>query len=328
MVNSLDMYIFACRFFLINFMKNKIHFILFCSGMLLFWITATQCRKDKDPAMPEIKLIFDPGFTKTGDVLEIGAPIKFKVEVIGKDANITNFTVKKLYGEKTKTVLDSGMNTTGFIHSFTFYQSIEEAVEWKLSVMDRNRNEAFVSIVVNKDPNSMFGGIYEFMNIRIGYQLNTSYGHFFLPGMNKVFFGDSAALYQDQVDILSYFNHRADGSEMKPSPTFSSPGEEASASGELYDDYYPDLKNWTTRNYTSYDISLNDINAASYNNAHHDSLLIVSYNDVWGKRKYKWALPNTFIPLQTAAGKKGIIHVIEADTVETGSILFSLKIQM
>jgi hypothetical protein len=310
-------------------MKSGLYFVFFLIGVLVVALNLVQCRKDDDPAMPEIRLIFDQGYTKNGDTIEIGGAVKFRVEVKGSDANITNFTVKKLYNGITKTVLDSGLNSTGFTQNFTFYQSVEDIVEWKLSVMDRNRNEVSSSIIVYKDPNSQFGGIYELFNIRMGYQLNETHGHFFLPVMNKVLFGDSAQLYQDQVDILVYFNYREDLGILKPSPTFSSPGEEVSATGELYDEYYPDLKNWTTRNYTKYDIrAINGVTEESFSNAHNDSLLIVSYDDVWGKKKYKWAYPGTYIPIQTAAGKKGIIQVIEADTVDTGTILFSLKIQM
>jgi hypothetical protein len=73
---------------------------------------------------------------------------------------------------------------------------------------------------------------------------------------------------------------------------------------------------------------VNGVTKEAFDNAHNDSLLIVSYDDVWGKKKYKWAMPGLFIPFQTAAGKKGIVHVIEADTVPEGSILFALKIQL
>ena len=299
--------------------------IVFCTATLFF----ISCKDDPDPRFPTLNLVFDPGYTHSGDTVAIGMPIRFKVQAEGLDANLTNFVIKKIYGGIEKTVLDSGLNSSGFTADFTFYQSIEEQVEWKLTVMDRNRNEASQSIIVNKDPNSQFGGIYEFKNIRMGYQSNSSYGHFFLPTLSKVLFIDSAALYQDLVDILVYFNFREDNGVMLPSPTFSSPGEEPSATGELYDTYYPALTGWTTRNYTKYDISTdNGVTAELFNQAHNDSLLIVTYDDVWGKKKYKWAVAGTYIPIQTAAGKKGIIWVQEADLEETGTILFSLKLQM
>lgn len=303
--------------------------VLICSVLLGFLILGTACKKETEPAGPEIRLVFDPGYTTEGATVAIGKAIRFKVEASGPDANLTNFTVKKLYGGITKTVLDSGLNSASFSTGLTFYQGVEDQVEWQLSVMDRNRNEATVSLTVYKDPNSTFGGIYEFNHIKMGYQSNTAFGHYFLPLLNKVFFDDSAALNQDKTDILVYFNFREDNGVMLPSPTFSSPGEETSASGELYDLYYPALTSWTTRNYTKYDIRVeNGLTEELFNQAHNDSLLIVSYDDVWGKKKYKWAIAGTLIPLQTASGKKGIILVEQADLEESGTITFSLKLQM
>jgi len=301
------------------------YFIL-CSVFLLLF---TSCKNDEDPRPPTINLIFESNNAHDGDTASIGQALKFKVQAEGLDANLTNFTVKKLYNGTAKTVLDSGMNSAGFVTSLTFYQNVENEVEWQFAVMDRERNEASVSLKIYKDPNSQFGGIYEFANIRMGYQLNNTYGQYFLPLLNKVYFADSAAMYQSQVDFLTYFNWKDDNGVLKPSPTFSSPGEETSATGELYDLYYPYLTNWTTRNYTKYDIrAVNGVTVEGFENAHNDSLLIVSYDDVWGKKKYKWATVGCFIPFQTATGKKGIIQVHQADLDTTGSILFSMKIQM
>ncbi|MCK9612668.1 MAG: hypothetical protein PHR81_03595 [Bacteroidales bacterium] len=297
-----------------------------CLLLVLFF---TNCKKNTETRLPTINLIFESWCNNDGDTIEIGKPIRFKVQAEGLDANLTNFTVKKYYDGQIKTVLDSGLNSSGFVTGLSFYQNVENQVEWRFAVMDRNRNEASVSLNIFKDPNSVFGGIYEFLNLRMGYQQNNTYGHFFLPVINKVFFGDSAALYQDKVDFLTYFNYREDNGILKPSPTFSSPGEELSATGELYDIYYPFLCDWTTRNYTKYDVrAVNGVTAEAFNQAHNDSLLIVSYDDVWGKKKYKWASDGTLIPFMTQSGKKGIIYVHQADNDSTGSILFSMKIQM
>jgi hypothetical protein len=309
-----------------RFLEHSLKLFILCLITILF---LTNCKRDHESRPPTINLIFESWCNNNGDILEIGKPIRFKIQAEGLDANITDFTVKKLYNGMTKTVLDSGLNSTGFVTGLTYYQGVEDLVEWQFSVMDRNRNEASVSLIIYKDPNSHFGGIYEFSNIRMGYQLNYTYGHFFLPSLNKIYFADSAGINQDKVDFLTYFNYKDDNGVLKPSPTFSSPGEEPTATGELYELYYPYLVNWTTRNYTKYDIrAVNGVTSELYDNAHNDSLLIVSYDNVWGKKKYKWAANGAFIPFQTAAGKKGIIRVHQADHDTTGSILFSLKIQM
>ncbi|MFH2094881.1 MAG: hypothetical protein ABIJ16_04200, partial [Bacteroidota bacterium] len=158
---------------------------------------------------------------------------------------------------------------------------------------------------------------------------NTVHPHFFCASGGRTFSSDSAAQNQSLVDVLAYFKYSADNGIDLPSPTFSSPGEDINGIGELYDLFYPELTGWTTRNYTKYDIrSDNGVSLTEFNDAHNDSLLIVSYDDVWGKKKYKWAMDGTIIPFQTAAGKKGLIYVIHADTVETGVITFSMKVQM
>lgn len=305
--------------------------VAFSISFLLLFCTVffPNCKPDPEQKPPTISLIFDNGFTSNGDTLEIGKPLRFKVKVEGIDANITNFTIKKLYSGTTKTVLDSGLNSSGFTTSLTFYQGVEDRVEWQFSVMDRDRYEAKTSIVLYKDPNSQFGGIYEYENIRLGYQTNSTYGHFFLPSMNQVFFEDTASMNQSAVDVLVYFNYSEDNGILLPSPTFSSPGEDANCVGLLYDEYYPFICAWSTKNYTKWDIRAdNGVTEQLYSNAHNDSLLIVSYDDVWGKKKYKWAVAGTIIPFQTAAGKKGIVKVNDADTIDGGSINFSMKIQM
>jgi hypothetical protein len=301
--------------------------LLIALGFLI--VSTIQCKTEDDLNPPVIRLIMEPGCVHDGDTLEIGKAIRFRVEVIGTDISITNFSVKKVFNGTIKTVLDSGMNSRGFVKDFTFYQGVEECVEWRLSVMDRNRKEASVSIILFKDPDSQFGGILEFQDIVLGYQDNDVIGHFFLPDLKKVMFGDSAAMFQDKVDMLAYFNYSADNGNLLPSPTFSSPGEEISCSGDLYSVYYPFLCNWNIRNYTKYDIrAVNGVTKELFHNAHNDSLLIVSYDDVWGKKKYKWAYDGIFIPFLTAAGKKGIIHVIKADTIQSGQIRFSVKMQI
>jgi len=303
---------------------------LLTANYILIMIFCFSCKKDeKEKILPEIKLIFESGCSLNNDTVEVGKPLKFKVIVTAPDANITNFTIKKTYNGFNKTVLDSGLNSSGFTSSHTYYQSVEEIADWTFTIMDRDRNTASVSLKIFKDPNSQFGGIIEYDEIILGYQSNTTNGHFFLPSTGNVYFSDSAALYQELVDVLTYFNYREDNGVNLPSPTFSSPGEETSATGELYDTYYTFLPDWTTRNFTKYDIRVvNGVTDELFQNAHNDSMLIVSYDDVYGKKKYKWAVAGTFIPFQTAAGKRGIIKVLEADFAETGIIKFSMKIQI
>jgi hypothetical protein len=310
-------------------MKNNV--LKYLSILTIFTLTIgffSSCKDNEDSLPPTIEIQFSTDNTADGDTLEVGNPIRVTISAKGIDANITNFLIEKVSEDTRKTVVDSGLNSSGFEVTEVFYQGVEDNVDWTFTVMDRNRNSESVSLNIIKDPNSQFGGILEFDNIILGYQNNTEIGNFFLPQINEVYFEDSATIYKDLVDVLCYFFYSEDNGVNKPSPTFSSPGEDANCSGYLYEEHYPFISNWDIRNYTKYDIRVtNGITDELYNNMHNDSLLIVSYDDVWGKKKYKWVTSDLFIPFQTANGNKGIIHVIEADNTEDGEIIFSMKIQ-
>lgn len=298
---------------------------LIISSIILF----CSCEDEEIYVPPTISIIFEENSTEDGDIVAIGHPLRFKIEASGKDANITNFTIKMHFNGNVQTVMDSGLNSPGFVVNKTFYQGIEDEVEWVFTVMDRNRNKAETSLTVLKDPDSQFGAILHYPLVVMGYQKNEQYGHFFIPSTGEVLCEDTATLLQEFVDVIVYFNYSINFGVMEPSPTFSSPGEDPNASAEVYQDFYPFLVNWHTRNYTKWDIRAdNGVTNEAFQNAQNDSLLIVSYNNVWGKKKYKWAYPGLFIPFETAKGKKGIIKVLEADFDEEGIIKFEMKIQI
>ncbi len=315
--------------------NSELHKFRLCSlaipTLILFGfsIMFSSCKGEPDPLMPEISLIFEDGLTNDGDTALVGAQLKFKIVVNGPEANITNFTVKKEVNGTLKTVMDSGLNSAGFTLNKTFYQSVEDEAIWVFAIQDRNKNIAQVSLKIYKDPNSEFGGIIEYPEIILGYQDNADMPHFFLPSTGDSYSQDSASLFQALVDVLVYFNYREDNGVLLPSPTFSSPAEEESATGDLYDLYYTYLSGWTTRNYTMWDIRAdNGVSADDFENAHNDSLLIVSFDDVWGKKKYKWANEGVIIPFMTADGKKGIVKVFDSENSEDGTISFAMKIQL
>jgi len=288
-----------------------------------------SCKGESEPLMPEIYLEVVSDYTHDGDTVAVGGSLTFRIVAEGPEANITNFTVKKEYQGTVKTVMDSGLNSAGFTLDKTFYQSVEDDAVWIFAVQDRNKNTAETSLRIFKDPNSSFGGIIEYPSITLGYQQNTDMPHFFLPATGDLYEQDSASMFQGLVDVLVYYYESEDNGVLLPSPTFSSPGEDASAVGYLYEEHYPYLVDWETQNYTKWDIRAdNGVTSEDFENAHNDSLLIVSYDDVWGKKKYKWATDGIIIPFMTADGKKGIVKVLDAEHAEDGQISFAMKIQM
>jgi hypothetical protein len=300
-------------------MKKILIPILLCSALTIILVSA--CKKDENPVPPAISLSSGPGYTPAGSIVAVGGKLRFGISASATDANITNFVVKKIMPDgSTKVVLDSGLNSTGFSVNETFFQGVETEARWTFQVMDKNRQFATTAITLFKDPASAWGGILEYPSIVMGFQNSTSHGQFLVPSTGKVYFADSAQLNQGMVDIITYYY--VDGT---PSPTFSSAGE----TGGGITEYYPTIGQWTTKNYTKWDISVdsNPVQVADFDACHNDSLLIVRYDDVWGKRKFKWANPGVVIPFLTSAGKKGMVRVISVENDPAGMITFAIKIQ-
>ena len=300
-------------------MKKSLITILMCSVLILTLVSA--CKKSGNPVPPSISLSSGPGYTPTGATVAVGGKLRFGISASATGANITNFVVKKIMPDgSTKVVLDSGLNSTSFSVNETFYQGVEAEARWTFQVMDKNRQFATTAITLFKDPASTWGGIIEYPSISMGFQNSTTHGQFLIPSTGKVYFADSAALNQNLVDIITYYYV-----DVTPSPTFSSAGE----TGGGITDYYPTISQWTTKNYTKWDISVdtNPVFVADFDACHNDSLLIVRYNDVWGKRKFKWANPGVVIPFLTSSGKKGMIRVISVENDPAGSTTFAMKIQ-
>lgn len=302
------------------------HTLIYTGSLLILLILVLNlsCKKKDDTKPPTVELIKADNLVKDGSIIAVGDAIHFGINAHGTDANITNLCIKKTSNNIQKTVLDSGMNSSGFSLFRTFFQGGEEEALWTISVMDKNRSSSSVSLKILKDPNSMYRAINYFPSVKLGYPGNNIVSHFFSPAEGRMIDNDSTAFFEESIDLLAYFKYSEQNGQMAPSPTLSSPGEEGG--GVL--EYYPEIAGWQEKNYTLYDIrATNGVTTQAFAQAHHDSLLIASYDAAWGKRKYKWATDNLFIPFLTANGKKGIIHVLHADLEENGSLECEIKIQ-
>ena len=294
--------------------------------IILTMLIAYACNKE-DSNPPNVSLNQGIGYTQDYEVVAIGQPIKLNI-VVKSDEPVTNLVVSyTIEGEKI-VKLDSGLYANEFDLSRTFYQDTKKDAIWEVSVMNKERQTAITSLNVTGDPNSVYGAIAEYKNIVIGMQSNTSDNLWIDATTGVGYPQDSGIVMQEDIDFLCYFYYSMDNNVNKPSPTLSSPGEDANASGELYDEFYPELKNWQTRNYTAWDIRVdNGITEMNYTACHDDSLLIHSYDDTWGKKKYKWLEEGLFIPFRISNGKCGIVQIVSADTVADGNVVINMKIQ-
>jgi len=306
-----------------NRLTTRIIIFIICGSLFLILFS---CKKDEEYMPPAINFKTNADYTQDNDTVAIGYPLYFGIQARGTDEVITNFVIKKVLPDNSYTVvMDTGLYSMSVDIEKIFYQNIEDTVEWTFVVMDKNRLSSEISLTVFKDPDSQFGGIVYYPSITMGYQNNTEYGHFLNINDGSVYFEDSAQLMQQDIDVLTYYIVDED----LPSPVFSSPGEYDHYSVEA-GEFYPSIPSWTTRNFTLWDISVDDepVSQEDYDNCHNDSLIIVSYHEVWGKKKFKWATTGRVIPFQLQSGKKGLIKVIHADEFNSGSIEFSVKIQL
>lgn len=301
-------------------MKKIIPFLLI---PLLFISCNTNTYK-----APTLTVIATPEINGN-DQTSIGEKIVIDIDCqTNCDVNLTNLVISYEADGEVVTKLDSGMNSAGLLIKKTYYQDTREDAEWTVKIMDRDRNIVMEKFNVKGNPDSQYGPIEEYKGIRIAMQdVNDDMSWFCGPTGYSVP-RDSGSWYQDDIDFLCYFKYSVNNGINMPSPTFSSPGETATPSGELYDEFYPELKEWTNRNYTAYDITVNNgVTNENYANCHSDSLLIHCYDDANGKRKYKWVTAGLYIPFLNAKGQHGIIHVIDADTTAGGFVEFDMKIQ-
>ncbi|HPK05024.1 MAG TPA: hypothetical protein PK908_03950 [Bacteroidales bacterium] len=283
------------------------------------------CKEEEKSKPPVINFKIGEVYTQNNDTVAVGGELFFGIQARSDNSNLTNFTIKKkLPDESMITVMDTAIFTQYLEIDKRLFQNVEPVVTWVFSVMDRERFTAEISLVVYKDPNSKFGGIYHIPSVKLGYQNNTEFGQFLIPSAGKTYGVDSAYLFQNEIDILCYFKNE----DNPPGPSLSSPGEMDNFSDDAKK-LYPTIIDWQTRNYTLWDISAEGtpIAVEDFNAAQNDSLLIVSYNDVWGKKKFKWATAGKVIPFKTAAGKIGLVHVLQNDNTDNGYMVMDIKIQ-
>ncbi|MBN1338592.1 MAG: hypothetical protein JXA03_04675 [Bacteroidales bacterium] len=303
-------------------MKNKLPVVVTLFALALIH----SCSKEEESKVaPVINFKTGADYTGNGDTVAVGGRLYFGVQARGNTANITNFTIKKKLSDGTEiTMMDTGLNSINLDVDKIFHQNVEDTVDWIFTVMDRDRLSNSLSLRIFKDPDSQFGGIYYHPCIKVGYQSNTEFGHFLDPVSGDVYFEDSATLLQSTMDMLFYYIV----DEELPSPVLSSPGEMDNFSVEAKT-FYPAIIDWQTRKYTQWDISVDDdpVSAEAFDNCFNDSLLIVSYHVVWGKKKFKWATSGRVIPFLTGDGKLGLIKVINAEHTENGILELALKIQ-
>ncbi len=294
----------------INNLFSKILALSIYSFVLL------SCNKDSNETLPVISLKNNTGYTTNKTYLS-NHIIKLGITASGKDANITNLVIKCKGKDFTKTITDEGCNTS-FLETDKLFTNVwGDTLQWTITVMDKNRNFASMSIITF-DTSKIYAPINSYTNIEMGMQNNASFPQLLNAVNGSLYSINQGQLNPGLVDVLCYF-YVTSG---LPSYTFSSAGD---SDAPLY---YPAVSTFSIKNYTDWDYAT-QLSTTAFDNCSNDSLLVASFHSGAGfsSRKYKFADAGKVVPFKTASGKTGLIKVVSVSGNEAGKIVFDLKIQ-
>ena len=288
---------------------KKLALLVLIPGLLAFF----SCSNDKEHT-PSVLFKVGSPYSPDGSTIAFNDPVVVGITADGGGANITMIKVTVESESGVRTLLDSGTNVPVLDWSRSFPKGDGWNETWTFTVMNRDRQLASASMRFYKDSASTYGQITTYPSVILGMQSNTTQPNFFDPvnGLSYLPSGVNSAI-EPTLDVAMYY-------DPSDSYTVFSPG------CALSEDYYPCFSSWTTRNYTAWDIHT-VVSAVAFDAAVNDSLIVASYDEVYGKKKYKFMLTGGVIPFKTAAGKKGLLKVISESGNESGTVECAIKIQ-
>lgn len=271
---------------------------------------------------PFILLKTGDEFSRTGDYIPIGGQIKFGLSAVGDGGAITNLTIQRITDDNIITELDKGMyiKNGGLDTTVVFMKGSAEKETWKFSIMNDHRDTASVRAIIYKGDGSAYGDIDYFQSITIGYQNNNSLPFYVDLHTGNAYDQSNIPGNEASIDLVTYY-YLSSG---KSSPTLSCPAYETARF------YHPEISSWANQNSILYDYETTDYDLISedeFDAAQNDSLLVSGYIPYSVSGTCKFCYTGKIIPFKTQNGKYGLIKVIHADEIDTGSIEIDVKIQ-
>ena len=290
----------------------RFNFILFFTASLIAVVLSISgCSDELDTEnVPFLSILPVNGETLSDTALPPGGSVRISIEGLGGGSNITYFGVTMDDGQ-LHYVLDSGMNNAELKFSQTIFKGNSLNERWTFTIMNRDRQKSSVSVNLSKADVIEWGKIITYDPVVLGAQGNSAIGGFFSlqSGQVKTYLQSEAD--QPNTDMIYYFGDYES--------TFSSPSESEAPA------YFPGLINWTVKNETRYDNT--SISSSVFAGAVNDSLLLVSYEPVNGKRKAKFLRAGMVLTFRNQNGKTGLILIKNVVAGETGTIECALKVQ-
>ena len=295
----------------------KLFFILF---LLPFSFSCTE--EDLSPTNPSIILETGTEYTANNAEIPVGGKITVKIIANGDGAAITNLTIKRSTSNGIITEVDHGMylKNKDLDTVLTFVKSSAEQELWTFSILNDHRDIATTSMLIKLGIGSAYGEIDYFPSVTIGYQENTSLPHYLDLNNGIAYDASNISGNESSINLVSYY-YLSSGTS---SPTLSCPSYETARS------FYPAMSDWSVQNSTLYDYETTDndlLSATEFDSAQNDSLLVNAYLPGSTSGTCKFCYTGKIIPFKTNQGKYGLIKVIRADEINTGSMEIAIKIQ-
>ncbi len=289
--------------------------IYFLTGIItmVFMIFLVSCDKSPADVPPKISFLHGDGLTSTDTVLSPGQKVKIGIHALKGSVNLTYFSVR--FNDGTNTILlDSGMNTASLNYTLDVIKTTAPVETWSFVVMDRNRAETSISVVLTKSDSSAWGKIRTMNDIQLGAQENPAPGSFFSLNENLVMILQQAFGNQSSTDLVYYYGQYE--------ATLASPNE---AEAPAFFTGPQGIANWTIKNETRYDTTL--ITPQMFDLVQNDSLILSAYEPTAGKKKGKYLVPGMVLSFKSPGGKLGLIKIQEVTPFPAGVIKITVKIQ-
>jgi len=292
--------------------SKKIALVFFTIFVICF---LSSCRKTES-VPPTIYLETTTGFLFKDTVLAAGT--NFGVRLIAEmgDANITNIVIKNTHLGETISYFDTGVNNEKTIISKILTKNVYESETWTFIAIDKNGKNASVSFTVKIDTASGYQDILIFDGLVLGAQNCPAAGSFMSVNSGNIWFQADAFNVQDSVELLYYYDPAGDNN------TIASPGANIDAS--IYSGATSPIY-WNIRNETRFFKTA--YTTTDFNSIHNDSLLLVAYDEINGKRKAKNLVAGDVYSFKTTHAKFGMFAVENVSGANSGTIQFSLRIQ-
>ncbi|MDD5508563.1 MAG: hypothetical protein PHD25_09615 [Bacteroidales bacterium] len=292
------------------------------SLFLVLFLTAGCGDEESTDSFPFILFKQGSQYTADGARVPAGGQLSFGISAVGGGATITDLRIKRITGNQVVIELDRGMyvESGGLDTTFTFIRGQADEELWNFFIMNENRDTASVYRTVLKGEGSAYGPIWHYPSVTIGLQDNQQFDHYLDLDEGNTFSAGSITGNEQLVDLVAFFYY----SSGKSSPTLTCSGYTSAIT------YYPEFSGWPVRNSTLYDYKAVDndlITAEQFDSATNDSLLVAGYDPQNVSGNCKFCYTGKIVPFKTQQGKFGMIKVIRADEIETGSLEIEVKIQ-